>query len=357
MNNEKKSILIVEDEEINRAVLMSVFEDDYDFIEAENGQQGLEMLYANEDRICAILLDNIMPVMDGITFLRRVAETGLQTRIPIFVVTADQSTPSVFEAYRLGVVDVIAKPVVPYVITRRVNSIIELFEARKQLSSEVREQQNRLLAQQQQIIELNDGMMEALFAAIDFRSGETGAHVRRIRNLTQTLLEETELGAEFSQEEILGISMASMLHDIGKISIPDAVLHKPGRFNDEERKIMQTHTTLGVELLNRIPQLQKHEIYKYACDIILHHHERWDGNGYPEGLKGDEISTAAQVVSIADVYEALLSKRVYKDAYDREKTLNMIISGECGIFGPKLLKAFEQCEPKLFDVVSQTDSE
>lgn len=351
MSDEKKIILIVDDSEMNRAVLMTAFDDEYDFIEAEDGLDGLQKLTQNSDRICAVLLDIIMPVMDGITFLQKMKETGLQKQIPVFVVTADQSTPSVMEAYKLGAMDVIAKPAMPFVIKRRVNSIIELFSARKQLSSEVLAQQKRLLEQQQQIIELNNGLTEALFAAIEFRSGETGRHVRRIRFITETLLEKTELGKGISQAERTSISIAAMLHDIGKISIPDAVLNKPGRFTDEERKLMQTHTTLGVQFLNKIPQLKNHAIYPYAADIILHHHERWDGKGYPDGLKGDEISTAAQLVSIADVYEALLSKRVYKDPYTRETALEMISSGKCGTFSPKLLDAFFKCEPILYEAM------
>ena len=347
MEQNKKRILIIEDDELNRAVLESVFEDDYEILEAADGQEGLEQLKANEDRICAILLDLIMPVMDGITFLHRISESGLQNDIPIFVVSAYQSTPSISEAYRMGVMDVIAKPVVPFIITRRVNSVIELFAARRQLSSEVQSQQAELM-RQQQIIGLNNGMIEVLFAAIEFRSGETGEHVRKIRRITETMLTETSLGAGFSQTEILCIAVASMLHDIGKISIPDAVLNKPGRLTDEERQIMQTHTTLGEQFLGNIPQLKNHEIFSYACDIALHHHERWDGRGYPEGLKGDEISIPAQVVSIADVYEALLSKRVYKDAYSRDKAVQMILNGECGVFSQRLLDAFVECEPKLY---------
>ena len=238
MEQNKNCILIIEDDDLNRAVLQSVFEDDYEILEAADGQEGLEQLKANEDRICAILLDLIMPVMDGITFLHRVSESGLQNDIPIFVVSADQSTPSISEAYRMGVMDVIAKPVVPFIITRRVNSVIELFAARRQLSSEVQSQQAELMRQQQQIIGLNNGMIEVLFAAIEFRSGETGEHVRKIRRITETMLTETSLGAGFSQTEILCIAVASMLHDIGKISIPDAVLNKPGRLTDEERQIM-----------------------------------------------------------------------------------------------------------------------
>lgn len=348
MEPKKNCLLVIEDDELNREVLKSVFEDDYDILEAENGLKGIEILEQNSDRICAVLLDLMMPVMDGISFLKNIAETGIQSEIPVFVITGDQSTPSIAEAYRLGVMDVIAKPVVPYVITRRVNSVIELYTARKQLSSEVQEQRNRMVEQQKQIIDLNDGMIEALFTAEEFRSGETGSHVRNIRKITEIMLTETDLGKGLTPSEISCISRAAMMHDIGKISIPDAILNKPGRLTDDERKIMQTHTTLGLEIINKIPQFRKHEIYDYACDIILHHHEKWDGKGYPEGLAGNEISVCAQVVSIADVYEALLSKRVYKDPYSRDETVKMIVDGKCGVFGPELLEQFLKVEPIIF---------
>lgn len=343
---EKKLILIVEDDELNREVLKSVFEEKYDFIEAENGLEGLEKL--KEHKVCAVLLDMMMPIMDGISFLRKMDETDLQRNVPVFVVTADPNGPDIAEAYEMGVMDVIKKPVVPFIITKRVDSVVELFEARRKLSAEVRKKEQELLHRQQEIIELNNGMLEALFVATEFRSGETGVHVGNIRNITRILLSKSELGEGLTEEEIELISMASMMHDIGKISIPDAILNKPGRLTDDEMEIMRTHTSLGAQMLNNIQQLKNHAAYKYACDIALHHHERWDGKGYPDGLKQNEISVWAQAVSIADVYDALLCKRVYKKPFPREEAVRMILEGECGSFGPKLLEAFKLCEPEIY---------
>lgn len=351
MEQPKKFILIIEDDELNREVLKSVFEDEYEFIEAENGQEGIEKLKENEGHISAILLDILMPVMDGLTFLKEISKEGIPRVIPVFVVTADPNSNSVAEAYRLGVMDVIAKPVVPYVILRRVDSVVELFTARRELSSEVRKQQEELIEQQQKIIELNDGIIEALFVALEFRSGETGEHVRNIYGITKTLLTESELGADMDPEMIAAIATASMMHDIGKISISDAILNKPGRFTPEERKIMEEHTRLGAKFLDNIPQLKKNSVYEYAYDIALHHHERWDGRGYPDGIEGNEITPWAQAVSIADVYDALLSKRCYKEPYERAEVLRMIKDGECGTFGPVLLESFLKCEPVIFEAV------
>lgn len=240
-----------------------------------------------------------------------------------------------------------AKPVVPYVVQRRIGSVIELFSARKRLNAKVIEQQNEIIAQQDHIIELNIGMIEALSTAIEFRSGESGEHVRRIHDITEYLLKNTELGEGLSDQDIMDISLASIMHDVGKISIPDAILNKPGRLTPEEFEIMKTHTTQGGQLLERIPQMKEHETFHYAYDIALHHHERYDGRGYPDGLKGDEISLWAQIVSLADVYDALTSKRVYKDAFDADEAIQMMKDGKCGVFNPEYLAIFLREEPQI----------
>ena len=348
---DKKYILIVEDDELNREVVKSVFEDEYEILEAENGLEGLNCLLEHQSVICAVLLDLVMPVMDGMTFLRRMAEQGLQGKIPVFVVTADKTTKSISEAYKLGVMDVITKPIMPFIISRRVNSVIELFEARKQLSAEVYTQHEQLIVQQKQIIELNDGIIEALFVATEFRSGETGEHIAHIRDSVKLMLTTTELGEELSSMEIEAIAVAAMLHDIGKISISDAILNKQGKLTDEERRLMQTHTVKGAALLQSVPKLMKHDAYRYAVDIARHHHECWDGSGYPDGLKGDEISIWSQVVSIADIYDALLSKRCYKAAFDHDKVLKIIGEDEKWRFNPRVLKAFLACEPRIYKVI------
>ena len=253
-------------------------------------------------------------------------------------------------AYDLGVMDVISKPVVPYIVLKRVQSVIELFQARKRLRRTVKSQQTELLAQAEKIIRLNQGMIEALSTAIEFRSEESGDHVRRIHDITWNLLTYTPLGDGLDDEAIHQIALASIMHDVGKIAIPDAILNKPGKLTAEEYAIMKTHTTQGALLLERIPQLRETGLYAYAADIARHHHERWDGRGYPDGLRGDEISVWAQAVSLADVYDALINKRVYKAAFSRERALEMIRNGDCGVFGPRLLDCFFAVEERLFSL-------
>ena len=341
------TLLIVDDNEINRDLLENIFASFYTTDHAENGKIGLSMILDNTEKYCGILLDVVMPEMDGIEVLRHLKEKKLTEKIPVFLITGETGDTVMKEAYALGVMDVISKPVIPYIVQRRVNSVVELFEARKLLRNKVEQQQSELLEQAQKIIRLNKGMIEALSTAIEFRSGESGAHVRRIHDITQLLLSDTELGRGLSDETIEQIAMASIMHDVGKIAIPDSILNKPGRLTAEEFEIIKSHTIRGAEMLSKIPQLREHESYHYAYDIARHHHERWDGRGYPDGLKGDEISIWAQIVSLADVYDALISKRCYKDAYSRGEALQMIREQKCGVFNPYLLDHFFSVEKKL----------
>lgn len=341
------TILIVDDDAVNRAILRKIFSQSYDVQETDNGLRGLGELLDPKKRFCAVLLDVIMPEMSGIEVLRRIKPLGVLENTPVFLITSETNEEIVHEAYQLGVMDVIRKPVVSYVVRRRVESVIELFEARRHLSSVVEAQQMKLLDQANRIIELNRGMIEALATAIEFRNEESGGHVQRISEITRFMLKNTTFGTGLGEEDIDNIALASIMHDVGKITIPDAILTKPGKLTPEEYEIMKTHTTNGVVLLERVPQLRDSGIYDYACDIARHHHERWDGRGYPDGLRGDEITPWAQVVALADVYDALSCKRVYKEAFSRETVLEMIRTGQCGVFNPLLLDRFFAVEEEI----------
>ncbi len=341
-------ILIIDDDCINREILSNIFSSIHTTIEAENGRIGLEKAIEYNEKLSAIFLDVIMPELDGMDVLRNFEKLGITKKIPVFLITAHSDDMELLKtAYSLGVMDVISKPVVPFVILKRVESVIELYDARKSLSRTVKGQQDEIFEKANRIAELNRGMIEALSTAIEFRDVESGEHVRKIYDITNYLLKHTAMGEGLTDEEIESISLASVMHDVGKISIPDSILNKPGRLTAEEFEVMKTHSAKGAQLLNNIPQLHDNAAYEYACDIARHHHERWDGRGYPDGLKGDEITVWSQVVSLADVYDALTSKRVYKDAYNPDDALEMICKGECGIFNPKLLNCFIAVEPQI----------
>lgn len=341
-----KTLLIVDDDAINRMVLKKIFSPYYQVEEAADGCEGLEKIKGRDH--CAILLDVMMPVMGGIEVVRRMKDEELMDKVPVFLITAESTESVTREAYELGVMDVISKPVVSFVVLRRVRSVIELFETRRHLSAVVENQHAELLRQAERIIELNQGMIEALATAIEFRNEESGGHVQRICAITRTMLEKTEFGEGLTPDELENIAVASIMHDIGKITIPDAVLTKPGKLTAEEYEIMKGHTVKGVNILESIPQLQESGVYGYACDIARHHHERWDGRGYPDGLAGNEISPWAQVVALADVYDALSCKRCYKKSFPRPQVIEMIRTGQCGLFNPHLLDSFLSVEDQIY---------
>ena len=341
------TLLIVDDDPVNRAILGKIFSDRYQILEADKGSRGLVEFLTKRDHITAVLLDMVMPGMDGMDVLRHLNGMGLLKKAPVFLITAEQSTDILQQAYDLGVMDVIGKPIQPYVVRRRVDSVIELFTARRELSGLVESQQTRLQQQAKEIQLLNQSMIEALATAIEFRNHETGGHIQRISAITRFVLENTVFGDGMTADDIDHITQAAVLHDIGKILVPDAILTKPGRFTPEEFEIMKMNTVKGADLLDNVPQLKNTPIYGYARDIALHHHERWDGKGYPEGLRGDEMTPWAQVVALADVYDALSCKRVYKDAFSHATVLEMIISGQCGVFNPALIDSFFLIEPDI----------
>ncbi len=343
----KNCILIVDDDYINRELLKNIFSSQFTFEEAENGKIGLAQIEKHLEKLCAIILDVQMPEMTGVEVLQEIARKGITERIPTFLITAQDEDDLVNVAYSLGVMDVVPKPVKPIVIQRRIKTVIELFSAREVLKKTVNAQEKRLSENAKVIDELHRGTIEALATAIEFRDIESGQHVSRIYGMTKYILTNTAFGEGLSTDTIESIARGAIMHDVGKIAISDVILNKPGRLNNEEFEVMKLHTVKGAELLAQINQFQIHESYIYAAEIARHHHERWDGRGYPDKLKGDEISIAAQVVSIADVYDALVSERVYKKAYTPDQAVNMIKNGECGVFNPKLITCFLEAEPEI----------
>ena len=321
-----KTILIVDDVEINRAVLMEIFKDEYKIIEAEGGRQAIEIIRSGIE-ISAVLLDLLMPEVNGLDVLRDMNENGKIESIPVFLITAADSEEMLMEAYDMGAIDVIRKPFLVHFLRCRIQNVIELFRHRNKLEEVVAEQVKKLS-------HMNQAMVETLATVIEFRDCETGEHVKNISGLTGILMKKvSKLYSEYflPDKEIDKISTSAILHDVGKISIPDRILNKPGRLTKEEFEMMKQHTVRGCDILKKIPHIMDKGLYHYSYDICRHHHERWDGGGYPDGLSGDDISIWAQVVS------------VYKKAFSHEKAVEMIQNGECGIFNPKVLAAFQEC--------------
>lgn len=334
----KNSVLIVDDQEINRVILAELFKDDFNIIQAENGDQAMKIIN-RDNSIVAIMLDLIMPVMDGMSVLIELNRSGKIYHTPVFIITAADNMQLLSSAYSLGAVDIISKPFRMCFIKSRICNIIELYRHRNELVDVVNENVAKMA-------KLNDKMVEVLATLIEFRDCESGEHVKRIRGITQQLLTHVcEKYPEYFLEKkaIDNISKAAVLHDVGKIAIPDSILQKPGMLSPEEFEIMKIHTVKGCDILAEMPaDIMDEEVYRYSYDICRHHHERWDGHGYPDGLKGDETPIWAQVVAVADVFDALTSPRVYKAAFDYDTAIKMINDGDCGKFNPKLLESFNE---------------
>ena len=339
----RNTLLIVDDMEVNRAILRALFEQDYNLLEAENGEQALMLLSQYQDTIAALLLDVVMPVKDGYEVMVEMNKTGLIKKIPVIIITSEDSMENEVRAFDLGASDIVMKPFEPHVVKRRVQNAVELNLHKEHLEELVEKQAVKLRESQ-------DVMMDALSSVIEHRSVESGQHILRIRMFTKVLLEDimrTYPEYNLNERVINVIASASALHDIGKISIPDAILNKPGPLTAEEFAVMKTHSVKGCEILEGLERMDDKEYLRYAYNICRYHHERWDGGGYPDGLKGESIPLCAQAVGIADAYDALTTDRVYKKAYSSEKAYNMILNQECGAFSPKLLECFKSVRERF----------
>lgn len=353
---EKPKILIVDDEELNRVILGGIFVKEYDILEAANGQEAIKQIENNQD-IILILLDVVMPVMNGFAFLEYMHTHNYLDKFPVIMITAEDALDSEEQAYSYGIADVMHKPFYPHIVKRRAHNIIQLSQNQHEMERRLKEQEQAIRAQEKKIREGNEFVIDALGSVVEFRSLETGEHVRRIKYFTRLLLKHFMMAFPqygMTNQQMDEIVRASALHDIGKIGIPDAILLKPGpaRLTAEEFEIMKTHTTIGCDILERFCKDQEqNEFYRYCYEICRWHHERWDGGGYPDHLVGDQIPISAQIVAIADVYDALVSPRVYKSAYANNIAYDMILNGECGQFSPDVLECFKLAKAYFFDAV------
>lgn len=339
----RQQILIVDDSEMNRAILTEILQKDYRILNAEDGEQCIEILEQKGTAISLILLDLVMPKMDGFEVLAVMNKKQWIEDIPVIMISSEDSAQFIQKAYEFGVTDYIGRPFDAKVVYQRVFNTIKLYAKQRHLLSLVtrqiyeKEHSNRI-------------MITILSQIVEFRNGESGLHVMHINILTELLLEQlmkrsNDYHMTWSEQQM--IVTASSLHDIGKIGIAESILNKPGRLTDEEFEIMKTHTLIGASILEKMELYQDEPLVQIARDICRWHHERYDGRGYPDGLKGDQIPISVQVVALADVYDALVSERVYKKAYSHEQALRMILNGECGAFNPLLLQCLMDIKDKI----------
>lgn len=361
----QKIILIVDDIDLNRDMLKALLGDEYDILEASNGVDAIQMVEQYSERLNAILLDLVMPVMDGYGVLEYMEKMGLHDRMPVLVISAESSSDTERECLDLGVTDFIRKPFDGRIVRKRVGNAVQLFIYKQELENKIARQtetlrhQNKVLANQaERLREKNEQIIDVMGTVVEYRNLESGEHIKRVKGFTRIIAEQAAKDyPEFrlTSHRIDVITAASAMHDIGKIAILDSVLLKPGRLTKEEYEHMKTHTTKGCELIDQIEDIWDDDEYRKTCyDICRHHHERYDGRGYPDGLSGEDIPLSAQLVSIADVYDALVGERVYKKAYSSDKAYEMIIGGECGVFSPKLIDCFVKSRDRMEQFAKQT---
>ena len=347
----KPKILIADDSAMNRAILVEMLGDGYDVIEAENGREAVRVLQSAPE-IDLLLLDIMMPEMDGFEVLEQMKRYGWIDEIPVVMISAENGSAYVERAYDLGATDFISRPFDMAIVRRRVTNTLMLYTKQKQLVGLVARQvyENQ---------KSNNLMINILSHIVEFRNGESGSHVLHIHTATELILNHLVKKTDkykLSAADIAMIGTASSLHDIGKINIPEEILNKPGRLTKEEFDIMKTHTTIGAHILENLPFQQDEPLVKVSYEICRWHHERWDGRGYPDGLKGEEIPIAAQVVALADVYDALTSERCYKKAFDHDTAVRMILNGECGTFNPLLMECLTEVADELHRALTDNDA-
>lgn len=332
----KQKILIADDSEMNRELLAAILEEEYDIIQANDGVQAVDCLQRHAEEISLLLLDIVMPHMDGFEVLSYMNKEHWIDAIPVVIISSENSPIYIKRGYDLGATDFIEKPFDANMVLRRSANAILLGAKQRRMTSIVSNQ----IYEREKSSKL---MINILSHIVEFRNGESGLHVLHIQTITKMLLRQLVQKENnryaLSKEQIRMITTASALHDIGKISIPDEILNKPGRLTAEEFAVIKGHSMAGANMLSELPLDQKEEpLVKTAYEICRWHHERYDGGGYPDGLKGEEIPVSAQVVALADVYDALTSERCYKDAYSHEKAIEMILAGQCGAFNPLMLE-------------------
>ena len=339
----KQRILVVDDSKMNREILCEMLKDDFEIIEATNGQECVSLLEQYGKEISLVLLDIVMPVMDGFEILMYMNRNHWIEDVPVIMISSEESENYIRKAFKFGVSDYISRPFDSKVVYQRVFNTIKLYAKQRRLISMVSDRMHEKEKNNQMMVEVLSQIME-------FRNGESGLHVVHINTLTRLLQErlvENTDAYNLTPDDCYLISTASAFHDIGKVGIDESILNKPGKLTKEEFETMKEHTLIGASMLDKLEHYKDEKMIKIAYQICRWHHERYDGKGYPDGLTGEQIPIAAQVVSVADVYDALVSKRVYKDAYSHEQAMKMILNGECGAFNPLLMEVLVEIQDKI----------
>ncbi len=342
----KNILLVVDDVEINRLQLMEIFREQYITVESDNGEDALIYMKANKDQIAAVLLDIKMDKMNGVRVLEEMRKAEIDDIFPVIMITSFEAVELERQCFRSGCADYIIKPFDATIVERRVNNIVRMYGYRDGM--------NEVLAQVSEERRTMHGEVWNFMAnLLEFRSVQNGNHIRRMQEFSKILAEKVaEMYPKygFNDADVELLIQAVRFHDIGKITIPDSILLKPSRLTEDEFEMMKSHTTKGSELISQIDFFYSEKLRQMSYDVCRSHHERYDGRGYPDGLKGKEIPIVAQIVSLTDAYEALVTDRVYKEAYEHDVAYTMIVTGECGVFAPDILDCFNMVKKDFAEV-------
>lgn len=357
----RKTLLIVEAVELNREMLAEILKDEYEILMAADGEQAVSLIAQKHAELAAVLLALVLPKMDGLAVLEWIAGNEVYSRIPVLVVSGEKELSIERKCFDFGVADFVQKPYDNVLIKRRVKNVVDLYNHQWDLEEKVetqtetlRKQYKLLRVQADELKRNNENIIDIIGSIVEFRNHENGEHVKHVKAFTEILAKQLrkdypEYGLDDKAIEM--IVTASALHDVGKIAIPDSIVLKPGNLTEDERDFLRSHTIRGYEIIESMRGVWSIEYSKYAAEICRSHHERYDGRGYPDNLAGEEIPVSAQLVSLADCYDTLISERTYKEAVAAEEAFLMIIRGECGVFSPKLLECFRKCKEQLESVV------
>ncbi len=363
----RDTVLIVDDQSINRAMLTEILKNDYKIIEAADGREALDMLSEHADEIAVMLLDIVMPRMSGVEVLAELDSKKMTDIFPIMVCSGEESLDVIEKCFGHGMADFIRKPYESEMVLQRVKKFDSLYRARIESNAKLRQfanvlqNQKKLLEKQAEKLKTeNKSIIDALGTIVEYRNTENHNHIRRVKAFTNVLAihvmnEFPEYHLDEKKIEI--ITSASALHDIGKIMIPDEILFKPGKYTPEEFDYMKSHTIRGYDIIVEISDLWDKELMEYCKQIARSHHEKYDGRGYPENLKGDDIPIAAQIVSVTDCFEALISESLYKKAYTFDVAFQMILNGDCGAFNPRLIEAFRNSRDEFHKIAEESSED
>lgn len=351
MTEGKRKILVVDDRKVNRQLLFMAFSQEYDVLEAADGQEALAKLLRFLEEIDVILLDLVMPVMDGLSFLKILRQRGLTGRIPVILITARQEKECEKQCFSYGAADYVTRPFDPEIMQKRVKRAIKLRNYEKRLEQRISNQERTILFYAGRLYRMNCSLIESIADIVEFRSLESGTHVKRIRRWVEILarcVRENFPEYGLKEQDVERMAVTCVMHDLGKIMIPDTILNKPGKLTAEEYEKMKQHTVYGAKIIEKSVDFPDREYAGCAWNIARYHHERYDGNGYPDHLRGEQIPVEAQITALADVFDALVSERCYKKAVAPQKAYEMILAGECGSFSEKMLEALKKSKDEIF---------